>query len=189
MKILHNARIYTLDAARPQASAIAIDRGEIAAVGGDELLREFAGTPPEDLGGRVVLPGLTDAHLHLKYYALSLSQVDCETDTLDTCLRRLEEQASQIAAGKWILGHGWNQNVWGAWPTAAELDRFAPGNPVFLTAKSLHAAWANTAAMRLAGIHAGTADPPDGRIQRSATGEPTGVLLEAAASMVGRTRA
>ncbi len=186
MRILHNARIYTLDPARPQASSIVVDRGEIAALGGDDLLREFQGAQHEDLGGRVVLPGLTDAHLHLKYYALSLSQVDCETDTLETCLRRLEDKASQIPAGKWILGHGWNQNVWGAWPTAAELDRLAPRHPVFLTAKSLHAAWANTSAMKLAGIHAGTADPPDGRIQRSATGEPTGILLEGAASLVSR---
>jgi len=186
VKVLHNARIYTLDHARPLASVLACDQGEIIAVGGDDLLQEFEGGNMEDLDGRVVLPGLTDAHLHLKYYALSLNQVDCETDTLDECLRRVSEKAAHSAAGKWILGHGWNQNLWGTWPSAAELDRVAPANPIFLTAKSLHAAWANTAALKLAAIHAGTPDPGDGRIQRDAAGEPTGILLEGAASLVSR---
>jgi hypothetical protein len=186
LRILHNARIYTLEKARPLASVIALDHGEIVAVGGEELLREFEGAPRDDLGGRVVLPGLSDAHLHLKYYALALRQIDCETDTLAECLRRVGEEASRSAPGKWILGHGWNQNVWGAWPSAAELDGVAANNPVFLTAKSLHAAWANTAAMQLAGLQPGTADPPDGQIQRNATGEPTGILLEGAASWVSR---
>ena len=186
MKILHNARIYTLEKTHPLASVIVLDHGEILAIGSEELLREFEVVPREDLGGRVVLPGLIDAHLHLKHYALSLRQIDCETDTLAECLRRIRATASQSAPGKWILGHGWNQNVWGAWPTAGDLDGAAANNPVFLTAKSLHAAWANTAAMQLAGLQAGTADPADGQIQRNPAGEPTGILLEGAASLVGR---
>ncbi len=163
MKILHNARIYTLDRSTPLASAVVIDHGEVLAVGGDELRSEYAGAKEQDLGGRVVLPGLTDAHLHLQYYALALQKIDCETETLDECLRRVGDRAHSLPAGKWILGHGWNQNVWGNWPTAADLDRIAPDHPVYLTAKSLHAAWANSAALKLAGINAGTPDPKDGR--------------------------
>src|SRR5512141_39229 len=166
MNVLHSARLYTLDRSRPLASAIVIDRGEILAVGGDELLSDFVGAEKHDLGGRVILPGLTDAHLHLHFYALALQKVDCETDTLNECLRRVADRARSTQAGKWILGHGWNQNVWGNWPTAADLDRIAPDYPVYLTAKSLHAAWANSAALRLANINAGTPDPKDGRIQR-----------------------
>ena len=98
MKILHNARIYTLEKARPLASVIALDHGEIVAVGGEELLREFEGAPREDLGGRVVLPGLSDAHLHLKHYALSLRQIDCETDTLAECLRRVRRDGVAVRA-------------------------------------------------------------------------------------------
>ena len=186
MKILHNARIYTLENHHPLASVIVLDHAEVMAVGGEELLGELEGVPREDLGGRVVLPGLTDAHLHLKHYALSLRYVDCETDTLAECLRRIRTAVSQAARGTWILGHGWNQNVWGKWPTAADLDGAAPSNPVFCTAKSLHAAWANTAAMQLAGVQAGTADPVDGQIQRNAAGEPTGIFLEGALSLIKR---
>ncbi len=185
MKILYNARIYTLDAANPVASVLVVDRGEVVACGGEELLSEYPRAEKEDLAGRVVLPGLTDAHLHLHHYALSLQKIDCETATVDECLQRVAERAPSTKPGDWVLGHGWNQNVWGAWPSAADLERIAPGQPVYLTAKSLHAAWANGAALRLAGISAGTPDPKDGVIQRDERGEPTGILLESAMALVG----
>jgi predicted amidohydrolase YtcJ len=185
MKILHNARVYTLDAAAPLASAIVIDHGEIAAIGGEELLDDFGRAGKQDLQGRTVLPGLTDAHLHLQYYSLALQKIDCETDTLEECLRRVEEKARKSKPGEWILGHGWNQNSWGNWPGASDLDRVAPVNPVYLTAKSLHAAWANGAALKLAGVTAGTPDPKNGQIQRKDHGEPTGILLENAAYLIG----
>ena len=184
MKILFNARIYTLDRDAPLASAIVIDRGEVIAVGGDELLDEFDRSDKRDLNGYTVLPGLTDAHLHLQHYALSLQKIDCETDTLDECLFRVKEKAQRSKTGEWVLGHGWNQNSWGNWPDASDLDRVAPNNPVYLTAKSLHAAWANSAAMKLAGLTAGTSDPRDGQIQRNVKGEPTGILLENAVLLI-----
>ena len=185
MKILHNSRIYTLDESMPQATAIMIDRGEVLAVGGDELLSEFPGASKQDLDGRVVLPGLTDAHLHLHYYALALQKIVCETNTLDECLQRVRTRVMSVKPGEWVLGHGWNQNTWGHWPSAADLDRLAPDHPVYLTAKSLHAAWANSNALKIAGITAGTPDPKDGKIQRDERGEPTGILLESAAALVG----
>ena len=74
------------------------------------------------MGGRFIMPGLTDAHLHLKHYSLSLQKIDCETDTKEECLRRVEERVRKAKPGEWILGHGWNQNVWGDWPVASELD-------------------------------------------------------------------
>ncbi len=185
MKILHHARVYTLDRSRPIASAVAIDHGEVVATGGEELLSEFLNAEKQDLGGRVVLPGLTDAHLHLQYYAVGLQKVDCETDTVEECLVRVAERAHSLQAGEWVLGHGWNQNVWGGWPRAAELDAITADQPVYLTAKSLHAAWANSAALKMAGISAGTPDPKDGKIQRDDRGEPTGILLESAVALVG----
>jgi hypothetical protein len=185
MNILYNARVYTLDKSSPLASAIVVDHGEVLAVGGDELLSEFVAAPKQDLGGRVVLPGFTDAHLHLHYYAMALQKVDCETDTLDECLRRVRDRALSAQPGKWILGHGWNQNVWGSWPCAADIDQIVPNHPVYLTAKSLHAAWANSVALKLANINAGTPDPKDGKIQRDESGEPTGILLENAVALVG----
>ena len=184
MKLLFNARIYTLDPAAPFASVIAIDHGEVMTVGGDELLDEFDRSDKQDLNGYTVLPGLTDAHLHLQHYALSLKKIDCETDTLDECLLRVKEKAQRSKTGEWVLGHGWNQNSWGNWPGASDLDRVAPNNPVYLTAKSLHAAWANSAAMKLAGLTAGTSDPKDGQIQRNVQGELTGILLENAVLLI-----
>ena len=184
MKILYNARIHTLEARRPLASCLVIDGERILRTGGDELLREFNHAEKQDMRGRVILPGLTDAHLHLKYYALGLQKIDCETDTLEECLRRVAEGVKRIKAGQWVLGHGWNQNQWDGWPTASDLDRIAPNNLVYLTAKSLHAAWANSAALKLAGITASSANPPNGQIQRDTNGNPTGILLESAMDLV-----
>jgi hypothetical protein len=186
VKVLHNARIYTLEKTRPVAPAIAIDHGRVIAVGGDELLSLGDPRSRLDMRGRAILPGLTDAHLHLKAYALSLRKIDCETATLDECLRRVAERAAQTPPGEWILGHGWNQNNWGGWPSAADLDAVAPGHPVYLTAKSLHASWANTDALKRSGVSPGTPDPKDGHIQRDARGQPSGILLESAAELVSR---
>ena len=111
MKLLYNARIYTLDTSKPMVSAIALEHGRVMAVGEtDALLAEFKQAEKQDMGGQTILPGLTDAHLHLQIYALSLQKVECETDTLSECLRRVEERARGAQPGEWILGYGWNQN-------------------------------------------------------------------------------
>lgn len=111
MKLLYNARIYTLDASHAQASAVAIENGRILALDEKEcILPEFDGAEKQDMGGKTILPGLIDAHLHLQYYSLSLQKIDCETDTLDECLRRVEERVRTAQPGEWILGHVWNQN-------------------------------------------------------------------------------
>lgn len=179
MKLLHNALVRTLDPGRPTGSAIAIDHGRIIAVGGDELLGEVEPNEREDMGRRTILPGLTDAHIHLQKYALSLSMVNCEVDSKGLILERVSERACQTPPGSWVLGHGWDQNVWGGtWPSAADLDAVAPQNPVFLTAKSLHAAWANSAALRLAGILESIPSSMEGSIQLNKDGFPTGIIFE-----------
>ncbi len=184
-KLIYNARIHTLDSSRPSASAMAIQNGLILAVGETPaLLAEFERAEKQDMQGNVILPGLTDAHLHLEQYALSLQKLDCETPTLEECLRRVAERVQSTPPGEWILGHGWNQNDWGGWPTLADLDALAPHHPIYLTAKSLHAAWTNSAALRLAGIHANSPDPANGCIQRDMHGQPTGILFETAMQAV-----
>jgi predicted amidohydrolase YtcJ len=189
MKILYNARIYTMDAGQTFATAIAINEGKILAVGRDyEILKEFSvGCPPsepselEDLGKRVIIPGLTDAHIHLENYAASQQMIDCEVPSREECIHRVGERARNTPPGEWIRGHGWNQNNWPeGFGTAADLDAAAPDHPVFLTAKSLHAAWMNSAGLRIAGVGDGAVDPPDGRFSRDATGRPNGILFEAA---------
>jgi predicted amidohydrolase YtcJ len=199
MKILYNAHIHTMNKARPTASALAVDGERIVAVGErEELFREFDRAARQDMGGRIILPGLTDAHIHLQGYALLVQKVDCETDSQEECLRRVEARARKLRPGEWLLGHGWNQNRWrphpnpspdfgrgaggeGGWPSASDLDFLGADIPIYLTAKSLHAAWANRAALRRAGIGAATPDPPQGAIQRDARGQPTGILFEEAA--------
>lgn len=184
--LLHNARIYTLNPFQPQASALALRDGCILALGEQpDLSKLYPGAEMYDMQGGVVIPGLTDAHIHLEYYALSLQRVDCETDSLQACLQRVAQRAAQAPPGAWILGGGWNQNRWeGGYGGAAHLDRVVPHHPVYLTAKSLHAGWANTLALRLAGIDAQTPDPPDGRIGRHENGEPNGLLFEGAMRLV-----
>jgi len=185
MIILHNAHIHTQNTLQPTASALVIDRDRIISVGNaDDLFDQFPNAEKQDMNGQVIVPGLTDAHLHLKYYSLSLKKIDCETDTKAECLRRVAERVKKSKPGEWVLGHGWNQNVWGNWPAASELDVIAPENPVYLTAKSLHAAWANTQAIKLANITAQTPDPHNGQIQRDAKGNATGILLETAMEFV-----
>jgi hypothetical protein len=187
MKLLYNAHIHTQNPAQPTASALVIDCESILTVGdADHLFAQYPDAEKQDMHGRVIVPGLTDAHLHLKHYSLALQKIDCEVDTKEECLRRVAERVKKSKPGEWILGHGWNQNVWPkGWPTARELDAIAPNHPVYLTAKSLHAAWANTKAMQMGNIAAQTPDPHNGQIQRDSQGNATGVLLETAMELVG----
>lgn len=187
MLILHHAHIYTLDPLHPQAEAVAVENGRIMAVGtNDEVLDAFgAHASLRHMEGAVLLPGLTDAHLHLENYARSLKYVDCETNTRAECLRRVAERARITPPGEWIFGHGWNQNLWEeGYGSRQDLDAAAPNHPVYLTAKSLHASWANTAALRHAGISAATPDPEGGSLPREADGMPTGILLENAVPLL-----
>ncbi|MCA2001483.1 MAG: amidohydrolase, partial [Chloroflexi bacterium] len=189
MKLLYNANIYTFDPSQPKASAILIDGGRILALGEKDALEAVSrgSVERQDMRGMTVLPGLIDSHFHLEQYALSLRKIDCETKTKDECLRRVAERVKQAQPGEWILGHGWNHNEWsdgGEFPKAADLDALAPNNPVYLTAKSLHAAWANSSALALAGVTDDTPDLKDGVIQRDASGRATGILLESAMSLV-----
>ncbi len=185
MILLHNARIQSQNQGNPPASTIVIDQGRIIAVGGDELLAQYPQAAKQDMKQRVVMPGLTDAHIHLQLYALNREKIDCELPTKGEILNRVAETVKVARTGEWIVGHGWNQNTWGGeWPTAADLDAVAPLNPVYLTAKSLHAGWANTSAMRRAKIKKRRHNPAEGIIQRDGRGAITGILLEKAMNLV-----
>lgn len=185
--LLYNAKIYTLDKQQPTAGAIAIENRRILALGESEILRaEFAGRlPEEDMQGHILLPGLTDAHLHLQQYALSLEMVDCEAATRAECLQRVANRAMSTPAGEWIRGHGWNQNAWqDGFPGVDDLDQAAPNNPVYLTHKSLHSAWANHEALKRTGLNASSVDPAGGRLGRNPEGKLDGLLYESAMELV-----
>ncbi len=182
--LLTRGSIHTMDPACPRASAVAIDNGRILAVGED---LDLPGATRIDLGGRCVLPGLTDSHIHLRWAAITLQMVDlggCRS--LEEMLARVAARAAQTPPGEWLSGHSWNQEEWHErrFPTAADLDRVAPHCPTALTAKSGHVLAANSAAMAAAGITAETLDPPGGRIGRDASGQPDGLFFEEAMSVI-----
>ncbi|HOG48748.1 MAG TPA: amidohydrolase, partial [Anaerolineae bacterium] len=182
-----NGAIHTMDAAQPRVEAVAIEGGRIVALGDSADVRAGRrGTPLLDLAGHAAVPGLTDAHLHLVMYGLSLQQVDLRaTRSLSEALERVRARAATARPGEWLTGRGWDRNLWSPpdFPTRRALDSVAPANLVALSSKDEHALWVNSAALRALGVGAATADPEGGRIVRDAgTGEPTGILLERAAN-------
>lgn len=187
--VLYNGAIRTLDDSRPVVSSVALRDGKVLAVSSDDDLRDSLkpGGEAVNLEGRLVLPGLVDAHVHLSWYANSLYNVDLRsTKSAQEAAQRVAERAADLAPGTWIRGQAWSQENWPdrAFPTAAQLDALVPYHPVYLTAQSGHSAWANSLALRKAGVTAATDDPPGGSIKRDASGKPTGLLLETAMALV-----
>ena len=139
---------------------------------------------------QVVMPGITDAHLHLMSVTLAESQIDLTGTDLVVALelvregdRRLRERGDEKG---WLLGHGWTIHDFGQWPDAEMLEQAAPGRPLALYAHDHHSRWVSAAAMRLAAIDSATADPPGGMIRRDDRGSPTGILHETASALVDR---
>lgn len=139
--------------------------------------------------GRTLIPGIIDSHLHVMgigFGALTLDLSD--TRSLPEALEKIRSFAAENPNRPWILGRGWNQELWGLgrFPTAAELDGAVADRPVWLERVDGHAGWANSAALRLAGVNAATADPVGGRVERGAGGAPTGIFIDAASDLVAR---
>ena len=180
--ILFNGKIITHDAKYPRVSALAISGGKVVAIGGDTEVLDLAthNTRRENLGGRLVIPGLTDAHLHGMYTARVLRDVDVFEVPKQVAIDRVAERARRMPPGTWIIGTGWTQEVWPdkRFPSRADLDAVAPDHPVYLRSKSIHAYWVNSKALEIAGITRDTPDPEGGHILHDHDGEPTGVLVE-----------
>ena len=170
--VLYNGRIYTMDPGAGRARALAVAGNRIAAVGGDAEMRALLGPGGRaiDLAGRAVIPGLIDAHVHFGWHSIAAAQgrLDLDNAPKAEAVAQVAARARELPAGRWILGGGWNQNVWPepVMPTAADLDEAAPDHPVALQSKSYHATWVNSRALELAGLTAATEDPPGGQIVR-----------------------
>jgi len=186
--------VWTFDPARPDATAVAIDGDRIAAVGDDAAIQALAGprTRRIDLDGALVLPGLVDAHGHVRCLGERLAGLDLRglASPEEIAARVRARAAGNLPAGAWITGGGWDQNLWpgAAYPGHAPLTAAAPGVPVYLRRVDGHAGWANRAALDAAAITRATADPPGGRIERDRHGEPTGILIDNAMSLVETAR-
>ncbi|MEX2569710.1 MAG: amidohydrolase [Gemmatimonadota bacterium] len=177
-------RVHRGATTRP-SDALLVRGDRIAAVGSEVEVRAAAGPDArvEHLDGATITPGFTDAHVHLTTWALARRYVLLKgAGTIEQAATHIAS-ASPTAAG-WILGHGWNRHEWDRLPNRRDLDRAVPHHPVFLDSQDLHAGWLNSEALKRCGIARGTPDPPGGRIERDPqTGEPTGVLFEAARAM------
>lgn len=189
--LLLNAKVYTMDPAAPRAEAVAIRGPRILAVGKEDDLRDLAegdGWRVIDLGGKTVLPGFIDCHLHFLWYALGPSRVQLDgAYSLEATLNRVKRHVDQAEPGEWVLGWGWNDADWqdAASPSREDLDRVAADNPVALKKKDGHVVWANSLALRVAGIDEQTGDPPGGRIERDEdTGRLVGIFKEEAMDLI-----
>jgi len=139
--------------------------------------------------GRVLLPGMIDAHAHVMQTGFALLTLDLsDTVSLEDALDRIGKFAKAHPDRPWIMGSGWNQERWhmGRFPTAAELDRVVPDRPVWLERADFHAGWANSAALKAAGITAATPTPDGGAIDRLPDHSPAGVLVDHATDMMTR---
>ena len=192
--VVHGGPIYTVDAAQPRAEAFAVEDGRFVAVGDEaEVLAGRADWPRLDLDGRAVTPGLIDAHAHLMGLGQALLQADLVgTASKAEVVERLRAFAETLPDNAWITGRGWDQNDWGgdgAFPTRADLDAAFPDRPVWLGRVDGHAGWANTAALRAAGIDPDADAPADmegGAVIRDDQGRPTGVFVDAAEGLIQR---
>jgi predicted amidohydrolase YtcJ len=176
--ILANGLIRTLDPQVPTQRALAIAGDKIA---GGVGVHETALASPEtlDLGGRVVVPGLTDSHVHFPTWALAQDEVKLDgCATLDEALGRI--RSAPLEPGRWLRGYGWRSGDWHPHrePTRADLDAITGDVPAAMIAKDYHSLWLNTAALALA---RGDLEVDGGVVERDAGGEPTGVLREEAA--------
>ncbi len=184
--VVTNARIYTVDPERPQASAIAVRGARIVAVGEEVSAWIGPRTRRVDAGGAMLMPGFIDGHVHMQSLGETLESLDFRyVRSIEEIAAAVGRRAAQLKPGEWIRGANWDQTHWGGrFPTAELLTRAAPENPVFLTRVDGHAAWVNRKALELAGVTAATPDPPGGKILRDASGAPTGVLIDRAQQLV-----
>jgi predicted amidohydrolase YtcJ len=181
-----SARIFTGDSSGPWAEALLIRDDRIVAVGTDRQVRdarEDSSCRELELPGRLVTPGLVDAHCHFGYLGLSLMMVDLRNQpSLAACRELIREAAARAKPDEWILGRGWDQFQWDepGEPTLADLDDITPHNPAMLIRVCGHSVCVNSLALARAGITRDSQDPPGGRIERDpASGEPNGLLREA----------
>jgi len=188
--VITNATVHTLDKARPSAEAIAVYGNRIAAVGSSAEIRKLAGAQTRivDAAGALVIPGFNDAHVHFIDGGSHLASVQLRAAvTPQEFAERIRQFAAKTPKGRWITGGDWDHESWpGApLPTKELIDKFTPDHPVFVNRLDGHMSLANSVALKLAGVTKETKDPDGGLIVRDPkTGEPTGVLKDAAMGFV-----
>jgi predicted amidohydrolase YtcJ len=195
--VLRNGRILTLDAALPEAQALAARNGAIVAVGSNADMDRFVGSNTQviDLGGQLAIPGFIEGHGHFNNIGEGKMNLELmNTKSWNEIVQMVAQAVEKAKPGQWIIGRGWHQEKWSStpqpnvegFPTHASLDKVAPNNPVILTHASGHASFANLKALELSGITAQTQNPEGGEILKDKSGNPTGLLRETASRLIKR---
>ncbi|MCB1686237.1 MAG: amidohydrolase family protein, partial [Pseudomonadales bacterium] len=193
--VLRGGKVATVDSALGEAQAIALRGHEIAAVGSDVEIAAYIGPATEvvELQGRLVIPGFIEGHGHFMSLGRSRQILDLNNvQNWDEVVNKVAVAVDQAQPGEWIFGRGWHQDKWDSVPDDAvdgvprndSLNAVAPDNPVLLGHASGHAAFANDAALKAAGVDNSTADPAGGTIVRTPEGKATGLLRETAQRLI-----
>src|SRR5262245_41223505 len=189
--VLVGGSVLTMDPATPRASAIAVTDGRITAIGDDRSIDGLRGprTRRIDLRGRTLLPGFIDAHVHPQSAGIELLRCDLHDlpESRAAFVDAIREYAAAHPDLEWVTGSGWAMAAFaGGSPSREDLDAAVPDRPALFHNRDGHDAWVNSRALELAGVDATTADPVDGRIERTADGQPQGTLHEGAMRLVER---
>lgn len=188
--ILTNARVYTVNSSKPWGEAVAVRNARILFVGSGRDVLRYRGPDSKviDAGGRLLLPGIEDSHVHFVSGSESLAKVDLSgTRTVEEVQERIRKFAAEHPQAAWVQGRGWMYAAFpGNMPHKKFLDDVVPDRPAVMRCADGHTTWVNSRALSLAGIGRDTKDPENGKIVREENGEPTGALLEAAGSLVSR---
>jgi predicted amidohydrolase YtcJ len=186
--VVDNAVVYTVDKTKPSANSLAVKDGKFIAVGGDMKKHIGPNTQRIDAKGAAVIPGLIDAHVHMRSLGDMLETFDMRfVKTREEVAQMVKRAADKMPAGEWVRGRNWDQTNWGGeFPNADDISKVVNDRPVYLTRVDGHAGWANRKALELAGVTKDTQDPPGGQIIRDKQGNPTGVLIDRAQGLVTR---
>lgn len=179
--ILYNGTVYTMSRA-PEVTAVAVSGNRILALGSDRDILGLSGPKTRliNLKKLTVLPGFTDCHTHFYSYGLSLIRIDFRKfNTFRAALDEIRRRSKKLEKGEWLLGRGWDKNYWGLddFPDRYQLDAVC-GNPCAFTSHDGHGVWANSAALKVAGVDSKTESPRGGVVKKDADGQPTGIFLE-----------
>lgn len=189
--VVTNANIRTMDSKRTVARAMAMIGRKIKAVGSEADVKPWIGpkTKVIDAGGKTIIPGFNDAHVHFMETGYQLASVDLrDAKTPQEFVARIKAFAAKLPKGRWITGGKWDHENWtpNNLPTAALIDAATPDHPVFIDRLDGHMSLANSLAMRLAGVDKTVKDVPGGEIVRDASGNPTGIFKDAASGYIDR---
>ncbi|XP_058196390.1 protein LONG AFTER FAR-RED 3 isoform X3 [Rhododendron vialii] len=183
-----NGFIYTSDSSLPVADSMAIRAGRVLRVGNHSSLQDLVGHGTEvmNLEGKAVVPGFIDSHVHLLFGGLQMVRVELRgMNNKDEFIRKVKDAVRNLKHGSWLLGGGWNNDLWGGeFPMASWIDDITPHNPVWLSRMDGHMGLANSMALKIAAITNNTGDPEGGGIVRTTDGEPTGLLIDSAMKLV-----